>query len=108
MKALAALSLISSFAVGGEPGEQSPENHPHDTSVIPVSSEPTVAPPPQHLFSTEPVAAPSYVGWDKFNNLSGDEFDKQVMSDPDHVWVVAYVHPSCSSCGRLSNEWEDL
>ena len=30
------------------------------------------------------------------------------MPDEDDFWVVAYIHRSCGSCQRLSNEWDSL
>ena len=66
MKSLAALSLVSSFAVGGDPVDHSLELH-----NSPVVAAPA---PPDHPFSTEQSARPTYVGWDKFNQLNGDGF----------------------------------
>ena len=30
------------------------------------------------------------------------------MSDENDLWVVAYIHHTCSAFGRLSNEWDSL
>ena len=102
MKALAALSLVSGFAVGGDSAEHALD-HSH------VDAAPSVQAPPEHLFSTEPTLANNYVGWSKFNAISDvDSFKGQVVGDTDNVWVVAFIHHTCGACQRLSNEWDQL
>ena len=67
MKSLAALSLVSSFAVGGDPVD-------HSLDIHSSNGVATVSAPPELSFSTESPVGPTYVGWDKFNKLNGDGF----------------------------------
>mmetsp|Transcript_5876 Transcript_5876/g.7101 ORF Transcript_5876/g.7101 Transcript_5876/m.7101 type:complete len:136 (-) Transcript_5876:1067-1474(-) len=35
-------------------------------------------------------------------------FEQTVINDKEHIWVVAFVSPTCHSCHALADEWSKL
>lgn len=70
MKSLAALSLVSGIAVGGDTVDHVEQKLDHPSEPVLAST----GAPPEHFTHNEAPVAPSYVGWDKFNSLDGDGF----------------------------------
>ena len=70
MKSLAALSLVSGIAVGGDTVDHVEQKLDHPSEPVLTSTSAPHEPLPQ----AEAPLAPSHVGWDKFNSLDGDGF----------------------------------
>ena len=46
--------------------------------------------------------------WENSLRLEVDTFEKTVLNDSEHAWVIAFMDPHCSGCNRLVPEWEKL
>lgn len=46
--------------------------------------------------------------WDGFRHLTPTDFENEVISDSENVWIVAFIDPYCGGCQRLATEWPKL
>ena len=67
---------------------------------------PTPPEAPKAPKAEAPVKSPeASEHWGAFPYLDSKTFESSVLKDNDHVWVVAFIDPTCSGCQRLAKEW---
>ena len=48
------------------------------------------------------VVVKDYGVWSDYKRLTVETFETTVITDQEHVWVVAYINPDCPACKRLA------
>ena len=75
------------------------------TMLAQTSSRVTIAANNQ---STEVATDKNKRHWDPYNALTIDEYEDEVINDPENMWVVAFVSPLCGACHGLADHWGQI